>query len=112
MDVSKYAATSNYLSGAEMAGKTAKVVIASYREFKFENDEHPSLIIGFDGTDRELVLNKTNARILVADFGAEADAWIGKQITLTTQQYSMEGGLKHGIVIQTGNAEASDEIPF
>jgi len=38
--------------------------------------------LAFEGTDRKLVLNKTNIGSLVEFFGGETDDWIGQKVSL------------------------------
>jgi len=57
-------------------------------------------VISFAETDRGWVLNRTNAECLVAMWGAETDAWIGKRVTLHALPVKVGGKDDLGIRIK------------
>jgi hypothetical protein len=63
-------------------------------------------VLHFSDTGHELVLNMTNAEILMDLFGDEPDTWEGKRITLYLAPYGNEGKL--GIRIRAADTPAPE----
>ncbi len=76
---------SKYLKASDLKGRTVKVKIDKvvFEEIGQKKDSKP--IVYFAGTDKGLVLNKTNATEIAAVHGDEMDAWSGKEIELFSQ---------------------------
>ena len=55
--------------------------------------------VGFTGKKKQLVLNATNRKTLVAMFGADVTAWKGQKVRLTTVKCKMMGKWTNGIRI-------------
>ena len=83
----------NYVAAFELKGKDATVTIARVEQGKMpvigtsRSEKKP--VVYFNGSDRGLALNKTNARSIVALYGNKTEAWVGKRVTLfpTTTQF-------------------------
>ena len=76
---------SKYIRGADLMGKDVTVNIASVTVEevvrgggKTEKKPH----VRFEGKERSLILNRTNAKIVSKLYGKFTDAWVGKRITL------------------------------
>jgi len=97
---------SQWLTAEDMPFGPAKVVVADvmrYKDIKFKGGNGPDKTYGdylslrFKSPDgksirpRELGLNATNRRIMVAMFGARTGNWAGKEITLYVTQVSAFG---------------------
>jgi len=116
MDATKYAQTeSNDLKAADFVGKNFKVVISKVEERHYEargtTPATDKLALHFDGKEKTLVLNKTNARILINAYGAETDDWLGNEIGLSTQETELGAGW----VVSPLNVAPPDfdsDIPF
>lgn len=116
MDMTKYGTTENNdLKAVDFKGKNLKVVIESVetRHYEARNDQPASdkAVLRFVGKEKPLVLNKTNAKLLMSAYGTESDGWMNKEIGLSTQ----ETELGPGWVVTPLNVqppEFSDEIPF
>jgi hypothetical protein len=52
--------------------------------------------IGFEGKQREMILNATNRKTLSGAFGASTKNWIGKQVILYVQDGIRKPGGKRG----------------
>lgn len=76
----------NFIEALHLAGKDATMTIEGYDEPNTVKDATKKLIdkpiLRFKGTDKGLILNKTNARTIGLTYGNEMDEWSGKQITL------------------------------
>jgi hypothetical protein len=73
---------SNFLKGSDLQGKT---VNAKIREVKIEElgrDRERKPVMYFHGTDKGLVMNKTNATMIGNHYGQRIADWFGKDITL------------------------------
>lgn len=78
-----FPSTSNFLKKEDLPNP-AKVKIKSIDLMEFEQDGKPQrkLVLEFEGKEKKLACNKTNARTIAALHGDETDNWVGKEITL------------------------------
>lgn len=78
------------------------------------DDERQQIILTFDGKEKQLGLNKTNATVLAGHFGDDTDQWLGKEIILFVDPYvPFAGKVVPGIRIRVpGTTEEDEEIPF
>ncbi len=85
----------DYIAAAEMElGKPTTLTIKEVRKVRLESmgpvdgegggekKERDRGVVYFRETDRGWVLNRTNAECLVAMWGMETNAWLGKRVTL------------------------------
>jgi hypothetical protein len=110
---------SKYLKAADLEGKEVPVKI---REFKLENvagegrppENKP--VAYFEGKDKGVVLNKTNADTLALLFGDDTDLMVGQTVVLFPTTVSFQGKTVDAIRMKgSGQATAqalNDEIPF
>lgn len=69
-----------FIKSVDLKGKDVTLAIKAIRSEDI--DGKPKAIISFDGTKKELVVNRTNAEALKLMFGRETDDWIGKRVTI------------------------------
>jgi len=82
----------DYLKAEDLQGKSVPVVIESVDVKDF--DDGKKLIIRFEGKDKTLVCNRTNASILEETLGSsDTDDWIGKRAVLVTKKVEFQGKL-------------------
>lgn len=95
------------------------------------NDEKP--VLYFQGKQKGVVLNRTNANVISAVYGDDTDQWVGKQVLLYATETSFQGKMmpcirmripKHGaapgrpapqpVTSPVSNEEhfKEDDIPF
>lgn len=55
------------------------------------DDRQSKPVVYFKDDDKGLVLNKTNADVIVQLYGADTDAWIGKKLALFATQVDFRG---------------------
>ena len=92
---------SAYLAAADLNGETLKVTIASYRMFRFPDQDKDRLILAFSDNDKELVCNITNANMIVEILGTdEMDAWKGCPIVLKSERIPFGGKITDAIRVQ------------
>jgi hypothetical protein len=91
-----------YLRPDDLDGDTNFTIRAvecrELRERSGQNVEKP--VAYFKETDKGLPLNKTNATSILALYGKETEAWIGRQVTLYVTPVSTPEGLKDGIRVR------------
>ena len=78
-----------FLNAASLGEKPKTVTVSSYEVTVFNSTE--KLVLNFNELDEGLVLNQTNAVTLGNAFGDEVDNWVGKSITLWTEQIQFKG---------------------
>lgn len=69
----------------------AKVTIEDVGGQNKPEDKKP--VLYFQGKDKGMVLNKTNANIISKQFGDETDDWIGKTISLYQTEVEFKGDM-------------------
>lgn len=75
---------SDYLSAVEFRGKDVtltitKVFIDTLKMKGGASEQKP--VLTFGGTEKKLVLNKTNAASIAVMYGDKAESWVGKRVT-------------------------------
>jgi hypothetical protein len=89
--------------------KTKRVVtrIQAVRveEFARDGKTDAKLVVTLKGFDKDLVLNKTNADVLMDLYGDETDGWLGKTITLQQAKVRFRGETTPCIRIEEPSAE-------
>lgn len=106
----------------EQADETTETWIVKMADVQMEEvgeDEKP--ILHFQGLDKGLVLNKTNANTIMGLYGKDTDTWEGKPIGLFTTEVEYQGKQTLGIRIRAKApkvarapmpAVSEEEIPF
>ena len=91
-----------YLGAWDLAGRDVTVTIESVRAEKISNgkstDKRP--VVKLRGTEKEFLVNKTNAKTIASLYGPNTDAWSGKPITLYPTQASFGGQLVDAIRVR------------
>lgn len=116
-DMSKFKPESNTddLKAKDFIGKKLRLTIERVDTATYPGtDTQPANtkpVLYFVGKQKRLVLNGTNTETLCDAYGSESDAWIGKDISLTTKDYTSKG-FGHGWIVQALGVEFEDDIPF
>ncbi len=82
---------SRYLKAGDLGGKTVRLRITGMSIEAVGKEKENRPVLSFNGTDKTLVLNKTNANTITTLYGRETDNWIGKDIDLYTAQVEYQG---------------------
>ncbi len=69
-----------FIKSADLSGKDVTLEIKAVRSE--EIDGRAKAVLSFQGTKKEMVMNRTNAESIKLMFGRETDAWLGKKITI------------------------------
>jgi hypothetical protein len=104
---------SRWLKALDIKGKRIPVTLANVAEEEVGDGVKP--VLYFEGKEKGLVLNKTNAEILKDAYGPETDDWAGQKAILGTHKVrGRDGNLVDGITVAVPVAEAApdDAIPF
>jgi hypothetical protein len=81
---------SEFLRAADLNGKTVTVTMASVSMRDIGGGE-PKPVLFFEGKDKGMVLNKTNASKIAELFGDDTEEWTGGQIALYEAMVSFQG---------------------
>lgn len=111
------------LKGRDVNLRITEIEIREYQEKDGTSKRKP--ILSFDGTDKRLVCNKTNAYRIAEAFGTETANWKGQVITLYPDRVEYQGKIVDGIRVRmptttlkpaaksaTPLTGLDDEIPF
>ncbi len=105
---------SKYFSAADLHGETprhriGKVELAELKEK--DGSTKSKYLVYFEGAEKALVLNKTNAKKLAAAYGKDHPKWIGMEVELYAE---MTGLGKEGVRLRplkpTGASDMDDAI--
>ena len=87
--VSESYAGGNYMNATDVPGPfTAKIIAVDMETMR---DDTEKLCCTLEGTDKVLLLNKTNAEELAGMFGDDTDSWVGKSILVYTATTQFQG---------------------
>lgn len=116
---SKFLKAADVDEQADETTETWTVKMADVEMEEVGDSEKP--ILHFQGLDKGLVLNKTNANTIMALYGKETDTWAGKAIGLFTTEVEYQGKQTLGIRIRAKAPKATkapmpalseEDIPF
>lgn len=103
--------SSKYLKAADLGGKQYTVVVDRVLMEKIVEEEPEKACIYFSGSDKGMVLNKTNALELASVYGEDTDLWVGKPVVLFTQKTQFQGKVVDGLRLRVDAAQAHPEPP-
>ena len=80
-----------HLEAADLAGEDVTVTITEVGFSEVGEKKETKGIILFQEFPRGLVLNRTNLKRIIALYGNDTDAWVGKQIVLYPSETDFGG---------------------
>lgn len=80
---------SNYLKASDLQGRSVTIKMDRAVFETIGKDE--KLVLYFQGKDKGMVLNKTNANNIAFIYGQETDDWRGQEITLFEAMVDFQG---------------------
>jgi len=106
---------SNYLKASDLQGQVRRVTIEACQPEQLSQCEiKPAL--QFRGVPKKLILNKTNGLLIAARFGAETEAWSGREIELYPENVMFQGqvvpAIRVRVPIGAAQAPAAAADPF
>jgi hypothetical protein len=103
MDINA-AFSSKYLKASDLQGRDVTVKMGRVEQEKVGDDM--KLVIYFQGKERGMILNKTNANSIADAYGGETEDWYGKTIILFEQMVDFQGKRVPGLRIRAPRREA------
>lgn len=91
---------SNYLKADLLENRApSKLTIRIVKEeaVGIGDQQQKKMVLYFKEIEQGLVLNKTNAKVLVKNFGDETDAWVGKVVEMYVAEVEFQGEPQLGI---------------
>ena|SRR3990167_738766 len=113
-----YTSTSQFLKAADLQGKTVRLTISAVGVHEFSDDKDgkkKQLVLSFQGKEKKLGLNVTNATSIAKILGDDTDGWIGGHIKIypTTTDFGDKKDVPCIRVVEELPEEADGErVPF
>ena len=94
---------SKYLKAADLNGQDRTVTIRAciQEELGQGAEMETKPVLYFEGGQKGLALNKTNATAIADDYGDDTEAWAGREIVLFIQKVTFQGKLMPAIRVRT-----------
>jgi hypothetical protein len=105
---------SKWLKAADIADDTT-LEIAGVDMEDVAGDGEAKPVVYFTGSDKGLVLNKTNSTAIAGLYGVETEDWVGKAVTLFPTQTEFQGKPVECIRVRLkkpAGAAVTDDLPF
>ena len=103
-----------YLGGQDVVDEFMNMTIRGLEIKEFDTGEKP--VLYFEGEERGLVLNRTNANAIMKEYGPDSDKWIGKRLVLFTMPVEFNGTTTNAIRVKIPKAppatQPADANPF
>jgi hypothetical protein len=107
---SKYFSVTD-LHGEQPQLKIGKVDVAELKDK--DGSTKRKFIVYFEGVEKPLVLNKTNAQKLATSYGKDRSKWIGIPVELYAEMTSLgKEGVRLRPLKSAAAAPGKDEVPF
>ena len=118
---------SKYLKAADLQDRQVKLTMQRVELEKIQDDDRKPVLY-FAKTEKGMVLNKTNSKVIANTYGDDTDEWEGKEVVLYPAMVDFRGDMVEAIRVRipkpAGQPQAptpisenpadgfSDEIPF
>jgi hypothetical protein len=96
---------SKYIKADDLKGREVPVTISSAAMEVLGNDQ--KLILYFQGKEKGMVCNKTNAGRIAYLYGDDTDDWIGKAIILCSEFVEFQGKTVKGLRVKPPKEEGA-----
>lgn len=103
-----YPSMAEFLKASDLGANTIKVKISYIRPVTF--GDSTKLVLDFEGKDKALVLNKTNANIIKDVYGDDEQQWAGKEIMVYAGPVTFKGQSMQGLKVRVETAPV--DVPF
>lgn len=100
---------SKYLKASDLQGRNVTVKIGRVEQEAINGEK--KLILYFQGKNKGMVLNKTNANNVAAIYGGETEDWYGKAIVLVEAMVDYQGQSVPAIRIRAPRRDESAPAP-
>ena len=82
---------SRFLKAADLKGRTVKAKIKKVEVEEIGQDRDEKPVVYFEGVERGLVMNKTNAFAIAEIHGDPTGGWTGKEVELFSMMVPYQG---------------------
>lgn len=100
---------SDYLKAADLGGRQIMVTMSHVAMNDIGGEPKP--ILYFDGKEKGIVLNKTNANKIAELFGDDTEDWKGQQIVLYEAMVDFQGRTVAAIRVRAAPKNAQKAAP-
>lgn len=103
-----------FIKTVDLKGKNVTLTIASVDLEELEGDKGKQVkgVVGFEKTEKQLALNKTNGICLREMFGKKVQGWVGKRVTLMPSMWNGEEAIRiYGSPDLTEDKEITVALP-
>ena len=112
-----YQSTSSFLRAEDLKGQTIPLIISEIGTHVFDEGtpkQKIQIVLHFEGKEKKLGLNVTNARTIAGLLGDDTDGWVGKEIKIYPTKTEFSGQMVDCIRVYEAPPEEAqfDEIPF
>jgi len=104
MDINSAFAT-KYLKASDLQGRDVTVKMGRVEQEKVGDDQ--KLILYFQGKEKGMVLNKTNANAIADIYGPETADWYGQPVIIFEQMVDFQGKRVPGLRIRAPRQQAA-----
>jgi len=102
---------SKYLKASDLQGRQPTVTIDRIIIEEVGKDKDRRPCIYFQGKEKGIVLNKTNATNIGASYGSNTDAWVGRPVTLFTVWTDFNGQSVEAIRVRPAAQQPQAQQP-
>ena len=102
---------SNYLKSEDLMGRDHTVTMSHVAMEDIGQSDHKPVLY-FQGKQKGLVLNKTNANNIASQYGDETDMWAGRPITIFPSQTEYQGKTVPCIRIRLAGTMPTQQAPI
>jgi hypothetical protein len=89
---------SRYIKSSELKGRSVTAVIERWEIEKVGDDR--KLVLYFQGKEKGMIVNKTNADRISHMYGPDTDDWIGREIILYSEVTNFQGRAMDGLRVR------------
>jgi hypothetical protein len=94
---------SRFLKSSDVEDGPMQVTIASVKPEELGGER--KVVATFSNSEKQLVLNKTNAKAIAKMYGNDTRSWLGKPITLVATQVDFRGDLVSAVRVKVIKAK-------
>lgn len=102
---------SKYIKSADLNGRQVKVKIAATEVIQLGDPPQTKINIYFEGKQKSLVCNRTNAMILADTLGPDTNNWIGAEIVISARRTMYKGQPTMGLHVDVPPSAAPRQVP-
>jgi hypothetical protein len=101
-----------YLKAADLQGKDVSARIREAKEEEVGSAKDRKMVLYFHGTDKGLIVNKTNAMAIGDHYGDDTDGWAGRPIVLFSIWTDFQGKATQAIRVRVPTQAQPATVKF